>query len=701
MKRKHYQYFNRELSWLSFNSRVLQEAKDSRVPLYERIKFLAIYSSNLDEFWRIRVSALKGLLRLKKKAREKLEIHPADLLDEINKIIYKKQKEFGAVFQKQILRQLNQHNVCLLNETQLNDKQREFAKEHFRREIEPLIEPIFISENKGAPFLRNKSLYLVTKLLPKNPSADPENRTDENENYRYALVLIPSQQLMRFVTMPSSDEKKYIMFLDDIVRLFLPEVFPNHVFLGAYSIRLTRDAELYVEDDFSGDLHEKAKIGLSKSTKGLATRFVYDAAMPKKLLKLLRKTFSLAKEDLIPGTHYRSFNDFFDFPDFQIPGLRYDPLPPLRHRVLDAHKSMFDSIRERDVALYYPYHSFDHVVQFLQEAADDPAVTSIKIALYRVANNSQIVKPLSDAAQKGKSVTAFIEVKARFDEEFNLKFAEELEKSGVQVLYSLPGLKVHAKMCLVSREGMNGSQRYLYLGTGNFNEKTAKTYCDIGLFTADERLLKDAESVFEFLSGNDKSVRSEHLSVAPFKMRKDIADLIDGEIQHARKNGDAYMILKMNSLEDRAVIEKLYDASKAGVKIWLIVRGVCCLVPGVEGMSENIRAVSIVDRFLEHARVYIFHNGGDEKYFMSSADLMTRNLSKRIEIMFPVYNQAVRYELRKTIDFQLQDEVKARIIDGSQANKYKRLRSDSTLSAQLATYEFLKETTGPLPATAV
>ncbi|MBI4547223.1 MAG: polyphosphate kinase 1 [Ignavibacteriae bacterium] len=694
MKRKDYQYFNRELSWLSFSYRVLQEAKDPRVPLYERIKFLAIFSSNLDEFFRVRVASLKGLLNLKKKAKKKLEIHPADLLKEIKKTVHRQQEEFGSIFRKQILSKLNEHGIYLINETELNEEQREFAQSYFRQCIEPIIAPMFISKNKEAPFLQNQSLYLATKLLPKRIIGNPDIQADEDVEYRYAIVEIPSQQLPRFVTLPKIDGNNYIMFLDDIVRLSLPEIFPNHEIVTAYAIKLTRDAELYIEDEFTGDLLEKIKIGLGKRKTGIASRFLYDTAMPKNFLKLLRKTFSFTKGDLVPGARYHNFNDFFSFPDPKFPGLMFEPLPPLRHRVLDAHNSMFDAIRARDFMLYYPYHSFDHVLEFLQEAADDPNVTSMKITLYRVANNSLIVKPLTDAALRGKAVTAFVEVKARFDEESNLRWAEELEKAGVKVLYSLPGLKVHAKMCLVSRNEGNHVYNYLYLSTGNFNEKTAQVYCDLGFFTADQRLTKDAERIFDFISGNGKNVDGDHVIVAPFTMRETFLDLIDNEINHARHNNGGYMILKMNSLEDREIMEKLYDANNVGVKIWLIVRGICCLVPGVEGMSENIKVVSIVDRFLEHARIYIFHNGGDEKYFLASADLMTRNLSRRIEVAFPVFNEALKHELKKIIDLQLQDDVKARIIDKKQSNKYKRSKSDNCISSQVATYEYLRETTG-------
>ncbi len=691
VKVKKFRMLNRDISWLSLSHRILQEAADLRVPLYERIKFIAIFSSILDEFFRVRVAAIKSLANLKRKTKKKLDFDPAELLARIKKIVEVQQPRFEKIFASRIVRELNHHNIFLVRESELREQQRRFAREYFKKSVEPLFQPVFVAKNKAAPFLENKALYLAIKLRVKNHLRPGKKEKKNSDVYKHAIVEIPTAALSRFVVLPEVDGKCSIMFLDDIVRLFLSEIFSSYGVVSAYSIKLTRDAELYIEDEFSGNLLEKIKKGLSRRKTGIPTRFLYDQEMPKKFLKLLRKTFSLKEEDLVGGGRYHNYSDFFAFPNPKAPALCEEPLRTLRHRELDSFPSLFETIAKKDFLLHYPYQTFEYVLEFLRAAAIDPNVTSINITLYRVAQNSQVIKELVEAARRGKTVTAFVEVKARFDEESNFHWAEELEKAGVKVIYSFPGLKVHAKLCLVSRKEPSGVKTYAYLSTGNFNEETARAYADYGFFTSDPRLTREVAQVFDYLSGGSKKVRYEHLLVAPFNMREAFLGLVGNEIRNRKRGKKAQIIVKMNGLEDPDMIRKLYEASWAKVNVQMIVRGICCLIPGVKKMSRNIEAISIVDRFLEHGRVYIFHNGGKEKYYLSSADWMVRNLSRRIEVAFPIYDEAIQRELKACMNFQLSDNVKAREIDKNQKNKYKDGPLHRSVRAQTETYVFLKQ----------
>lgn len=688
MKRS--QFINRDISWLAFNHRVLQEAKDHRVPLYERIKFLAIFSSNLDEFFRVRVAFIRRLLALKKKTKKKLDIHPANLLDKIHDIVFRQQEEFGSILRNQIFPELSQHNIALVSEEALTDEQKKFAGSYFLEKILPRIQPIFLRDTAPPPFLQNRNIYLAVKLFSKERSGLREYIHDA-----VAIVEIPTDHLPRFVVLPNLSVREKndtfsVIFLDDVMRLCLPLLFPGYDIVECYSIKLTRDAELYIDDEYSGNLVEKIKSSLKKRSTGIPSRFLYDATMPKEFLHFLRDSLLLAKKDLISGGHYHNLHDLFSFPNPGQPQLEYEPLPPLPIKELDAASTMIEAITKKDYIVHYPYQSYEYILRFLREAANDPLVTSIKITLYRVASNSLVVTSLIDAAKNEKSVTVFVEVKARFDEESNLYWAEELEKAGACVLYSFPGWKVHSKLCLVTRKEKSGEKSYAYLATGNFNEKSSRIYADHGFFTRDERLTNEVARVFDFLEHNGKDQSYDHLLVAPFNMLTRFLELIDREIDHAKKGGKASMILKMNSIEEKEVIEKLYEASNAGVKIQLIVRGICCLVPGVKGMSKNISVISIVDRYLEHARVFIFHNNGDEEYFIGSADWMIRNLKCRIEVVFPIYVLSIRLELRRIIDLQLHDNTKARRVNASLNNRHRRTKADREIRAQTDTHSMLR-----------
>jgi len=679
-------YFDRELSWLSFNYRVLQEAKDKTVPPLERLKFLAIYSSNLDEFFRVRVASLRSLLSLKTKAQKKLQFDPSNLLETIKLTVSKQQEEFGNIYRKQVLPELEKNNIYLVDENNFLEEQKDFLKSFYYDKVVPYIQPVLLDKKKISTFLHNKSIYLTVRLTTKSKS---KGKTAGRVRSKYALVEIPSESLGRFITLPQIGNKNFVIFLDDVIRIFIPEVFPGYNVESFYSVKLTRDAELYIDDEFSGNLLQKIQKGLSKRTTGVPSRFLYDKQMPESFLKFLREALNLKNDDLIEGGKYHNFNDFFSFPNFNLNKLDYEPMPPVTCKDLSPGSSIFDAISKKDILLSFPYQSYGYVLQFLEEAANDVDVKAIRISLYRVASDSLVIRSLIKAAQNGKKVTTFVEVKARFDEVSNFSSAEVLQNAGVNVLYSFPGLKVHAKLCIVERMEREKVQFYSYFGTGNFNEKTARIYCDYALLTKNQEMAKDAVKVFDYLIHKNDKQTFNRLLVAPFNMRQSFLQLIDNEIKNASKGKSASITIKLNSIEDRKMIKKLYEASEAGVKIRIIVRGICCLVPGIEGMSNNISVISIVDRFLEHARIYVFHNTGEELVYVASADWMKRNLSRRIEVAFPVYDKKIKSQLLKQLEIQWSDNTKARELDDLQQNEYRSL-SRKKLRSQYAIYDFIK-----------
>ena len=685
-----YPFVHRDISWLSFNYRVLQEAKDPSVPLLERVKFLAIYSSNLDEFFRIRVAGIRKLKKVGKKTKARLDFSPGDVLRTIQATVKQQQEEISQVFENQIVPELRKHQVYLLRRLDLNEEQRHFVENYFQENLLPYVMPVLLVKHRIRPFLANAHLYLVVSLaLKRRPLAESE----------YAIVRIPSDQFPRLVQLPPGGPGRHdLIMLDDIIRHSVSWLFPGYDIQDTYSIKLTRDAELYIDDEYSGDLVQKIKSSLQKRQVGATSRFVYDREMPTALLVYLQEMFDLKKNDMLPEGRYHNNFDFFKFPDFGMHHLRYKPLPPLAHPVLSQDENFFENIRAKDQLLCMPFQTFDPVVDFFERAAQDPNVTHIKVIQYRVNKNSHILRALMDAVQRGKQVSAFVEIKARFDELTNLEWGERLDKAGVRVHYSFPGLKVHSKLALIRRIEDGQPRLYAYLGTGNFHEDTAKIYTDLGLFTADTRLTTEVSAVFSFLE-NIKPPKEafQHLKVGQFNLRPGFYALIDREIAHARQKRPASMIIKVNSLEDKDMIIKLYKASQAGVKIKLIVRGICCLVPGVKGISDNIEIISIVDRFLEHSRVFIFHNNGAEEIFLSSADWMERNLTYRIETAFPVYDPDLKKEIKALIDLQLNDNVKARILDQEDCNEYRRENTDIPVRSQLETYFFYKRKLEHLP----
>lgn len=684
MKKTKLPFFDRELSWLSFNYRVLQEAKDPSVPLYERIKFLAIWSSNLDEFFRVRVASLRSLLNLKK-PKKKIGIDPEQLLKEITNQVTKQQEEFGLIFREQIKKELEENNIYLINDEQLNAEHELFVSEYFDANIIHHIQPILLVKKKIIPFLQNQRLYLAVKLAPKNIDEQAKR-----VKHTYSLVEIPDKRLSRFITLPSENGNHYIMFLDDVIRFNLFKIFNQFSIEEVHSIKLTRDAELYIDDEFSGDLLLKIKKSLSKRNTGVPSRFLYDEKMSKEFKKFLREALNLTKEDMIPGARYHNFNDFFSFPNPMKEKFEYEPMPARQSTEFLNESDKFKLITEKDRSLFFPYQTYDHVIEFFEQAAKDPDVTTIKVTQYRVASDSAIIKSLIEAKKNGKEVIVFVELKARFDEERNILWASEMERAGVKVFYSFPGLKVHAKLALITRRENDNLKNYCYMATGNFNEKTAKIYSDFGLFTANDKITSEVDKVFEYLSRENIQQDFQHLLVAQFNIRRQFSILINNEIENAKQGKEAKIIIKVNSLEDTKMIKKLYYASTEGVKIDIIVRGICKLIPGIPGLSENINCISIVDRYLEHARFFIFHNDGNEVIYAGSADWMKRNLSRRIEVAFPIYDEEIKNRIKDIIDLQLKDNVKARIIDKDDKNVYKT-DSDEKIRSQYATYEYLKQ----------
>ena len=669
-------FIERDISWLSFNGRVLQEAKDPSVPLYERIKFLAIYSSNLDEFFRVRVASLRSFRKLKKKTRKELDVKPKQLLKQIQEIVHEQQTEFGHIFREEIIPQLTEHGIHLIDNRKYSTEQRDFAKKYFSEKIKPDLK-WKLMEKGNVPFLENKALYLILQF---------ENIEE------LGCVVIPKEG--RFIQLPSADGEHYITFVDDILRVGLAEMFSDKKIIDTFSVKMSRDAEMYIDDEYEGDLLEKIKKGLKEREIGLPARFLYDASMPDDILKKLKEYFNLTKNDLIPGARYHNFNDFFGFPDpTNDVALHNEPLPSLPHKELEGLEKLLPAIAEKDYLLHFPYQKFEYTGKLIQEAASDPNVEFLKVTLYRVASKSVVAEGLLKALANGKKVSAFIEAKARFDEESNLFWGNKLSENGANVRYSFPGIKVHTKLLIIGRREEGRIRHYAYIATGNFNEKTAKIYSDFALLTTDPRVADEAAQVFEMLEGKVILPKAKNVLVAPHTMRKGFEKLINKEIANAQKGLSAWMIVKVNSLEDEEMMQKLIEASQAGVKIKMIVRGICRLVPGIKGFTENIEITSIVDRFLEHARVYIFCANRKEKTYLASADWMTRNLSRRVEVAFPIFDEKLKRTIRQTIDLQLNDNVKARIIDVENSNQYVK-RKGKEVRAQVETYKWLNGLNG-------
>lgn len=669
---------NREISWLYFNDRVLQEASDPTVPLIDRIRFLAIFSSNLDEFYRVRVATLSRLSSLNEKAKELLGYNPKKILNQIKNIVVKQERKFNNLYENIIVKQLAEEKIFILNDKQLNVTRGAFVKSYFRERLLATLVPIMLDEAQTFPELRDRGLYFFVKLT-------------KNQKSRYALIEI-RDSLSRFVVLPDTNNLKFIILVDDIIRYALEDIFFifDHDNIEAYSIQLTRDAELDLDKEVSEKFIDALSKSLQKRKKGKPMRLLYDTDMPMDMVAYLVKRMGMHAESLIPGNRYLNFKNFISFPNVGRSELEYAYYPPLPVEGLSFGKSLMEMIGKKDYLVSTPYQSYDYIIHFLREAAIDPKVKEISIALYRLADHSHVIHALINAAKNGKKVNCLVELRARFDEQNNITYSSRLEEEGVNVLYGVVNYKVHSKICLVTRTEKGKLANYACLSTGNFNEKTAKIYADHTLFTANKKITDDLVVVFKALKQNLLAKGLKHLIVSPIDSRPAIYKLIDTEIKNAKAGKPAYMILKMNSLADEQIIAKLYQASNAGVKIKMIIRGMCCLIPNMKGYSENIEVISIVDKYLEHSRVHIYCNGGDELIYLTSADFMTRNIDNRVEVGFPIYDKNLKKEIRDIINLQLEDNTKAREINSQNTNKYHKTRSETPNRAQIEIYNYLK-----------
>lgn len=659
-------YINRDLSWLRFNARVLQEAADTDVPLIERIRFLGIFSNNLDEFFRVRYASVKRMSNLKgKKVKSQLGgWSPKKLLKAMTDEVIRQQEEATRIYDELIL-ELEKEGVVLVNEQNLTHSQQAFVRKYYVEKVSPSVFILLLNNREEFPELRDKSIYLAIKLI----------RNNEPDKPVYSLIEVPSELIGRFVLLPKYG-KNYIMFLDDLIRFNLKYAFFIYPFdsIEAHTIKITRDAELDLDNDVSKSVLEKIEKGLIARKIGDPVRFVYDRNLPADYLNYFRTNMELDSYDsLIPGGRYHNKKDLMKFPNVGRSDLEYTPVNPVHHPDLDLERSILQVVKQRDVLIFLPYHTFSYIIRFLREAAIDPLVENIKITLYRVADQSRVISALINAAKNGKKVTVVIELQARFDEEANIHWTEKLRSEGVRVISGVPGLKVHSKVTLVQRREGSKLVDYCIIGTGNYHEGTAKIYTDYHLMTSNKQITKEVRQIFEFIDANYLVFKYDHLIVSPHYTRKRFLELIDNEIENAKAGKPAGMFFKMNSLSDYTMVDKLYEASQAGVKIRLIIRGICCLIPGIEGVSENIEAISVIDRFLEHSRVYMFENGGQTKCYIASADFMTRNLDLRLEVSVPIYDKTVLRQIRDHMEIIWKDNVKARVHNETQDNTYRKV----------------------------
>lgn len=692
---KQYRYIDREKSWLAFNARVLQEAADKTVPLLERLRFLGIFSNNLDEFFRVRFAAIRRL-SLTGVSGEKIlgGISAQQLVKDITEIVIKMQSDSLEIL-SDIEAQLEKENISIINENEITADQEHVIKDFFIQKVSPELVTIILNDLAEFPLLKDTAGYLTIKLVMKNhQKAKLLSLKKPRPIIRYAIIEMP-KNINRMVVLPSKEGKQYLILLDDVIRYNLSSIFNIFDFesISAHMIKITRDAQLDIDSDMSKSMLEKIATSVKDRRIGEPVRFVYDQAIGKDTLKFFLSKMGIdASDSIIPGGRYHNRRDYMNFPNLGRFDLLYQPKTPLPIEGLSLDGSILNKIDKKDYLVYAPYQSFSYVIKFLREAALDPKVTEIKITLYRLAKNSQIISSLVNAAKNGKKVTVQIELQARFDEANNISYAEQMQQEGIELIFGIKGLKVHSKICIIDRIEHGKLKRYGIISTGNFNESTAKIYTDLTLFTSHQEILKDVAKVFDFFDVNYRVHRYKHLIVSPHYTRTRFYKLIDKEILHASIGKPAFIKLKMNSLSDFAMIDKLYDASNSGVKIQLQIRGICSLIPGVKGMSENIEAISIVDNFLEHSRVFIFGNDNNPEVFISSADFMTRNLDGRVEVTCPIYDDDIKKQIIDTFNVGWKGNVKARWHSEKLDNKY-RIRKDNepVFRAQNETYNYYRD----------
>ncbi|WP_163410324.1 polyphosphate kinase 1 [Flavobacterium ajazii] len=671
-------YIDREKSWLAFNARVLQEAGDNTVPLLDRLRFVGIFSNNLDEFFRVRYAAIRRLSLSGISAEKYLGGMSAhQLIKDITEIVIQQQSESLRILGN-IEAELEAENIFIINETQITPKQECFLKDFYMQKLSPELVTIILNDLAVFPVLKDTLGYLAVRLEL------------ANDEVRYALIEIP-KNINRFVVLPSEDDKQYVILIDDVIRLKLKNIFNIFDFksVSAHMIKITRDAQLDIDSDLSKSMLEKIASSVKERRIGEPVRFIYDNLIEEDTLQFFLEKMKIEETDsIIPGGRYHNRRDYMSFPNLGRYDLLYKPNEPLPVLGLSLDGSILEKINKKDYLVHAPYQSFSYLTKFLREAALDPKVTSIKITLYRLAKNSQIISSLINAAKNGKRVVVQIELQARFDEASNISYAEQMQTEGIELIFGIKGLKVHSKICVIERAEEGKTRRYGFISTGNFNESTAKIYTDVTLLTCHQGILKDVSKIFEFFDINYRVHRYKHLIVSPHYTRTKFIKLIDREILHALAGRKTHIKLKMNSLSDFKMIDKLYEASNAGVKIQLQVRGICSLIPGIPGMSENIEAISIVDNYLEHSRVYIFGNAGLTEVYISSADFMTRNLDGRVEVTCPIYDHAIKKELIDNFNIAWKGNVKVRYHSYKLDNKYKPRNHHAPFRAQFETYKY-------------
>ncbi|MFI8416544.1 polyphosphate kinase 1 [Serratia sp. NPDC078593] len=674
-------YIEKELSWLSFNERVLQEAADKSNPLIERMRFLGIYSNNLDEFYKVRFADLKRrILISEEQGSGGTSRH---LLKKIQAKVLKTDQEFDSLY-NELLLEMARNQIFLINERQVSENQQIWLRQYFKQHLRQHITPILINHDTNlVQFLKDDYTYLAVEII-------------RGARIDYALLEIPSDKVPRFVNLPpeAPRRRKPMILLDNIIRYCLDDIFKgffDYDTLNAYSMKMTRDAEYDLVTEMESSLLELMSSSLKQRLTAEPVRFVYQRDMPNEMVELLRGKLGISNYDsVIAGGRYHNFKDFISFPNVGKANLVNRPLPRLRHIWFDNFRNGFDAIREKDVLLYYPYHTFEHVLELLRQASFDPSVLAIKINIYRVAKDSRIIESMIHAAHNGKKVTVVVELQARFDEEANIHWAKRLTEAGVHVIFSAPGLKIHAKLFLISRREGDAIVRYAHIGTGNFNEKTARIYTDYSLLTADARITNEVRRVFNFIENPYRPVSFDNLMVSPQNSRRMLYELIENEIANAKAGHPAGIMLKINNLVDKGLVDRLYTASGAGVKIRLMVRGMCSLIPNLPGISDNIQAISIVDRYLEHDRVYVFENKGDKKVYLSSADWMTRNIDYRIEVAVSLLDPALKQRVLDILEILFSDTVKARYLNKELSNQYVPRGNRRKVRSQVAIYEYLK-----------